>query len=401
MELFNRFTQCTLLTTSSIFAISPQIDLSPATLPLVNYNSQLSIFEMFDLKTYDGIMQLLEEVESGELEKKCTPFQLQQVNVFLANLAKEGDLSKESGEERNLVEDSEDLVYGKDIPVQFAYSLGTISDYQAIPAILHRQSQYDVLDCGGIGYVWNKTKKFAKKHKTAIIIGAVVVTVAVVAVIATPAAGVALGTAAGEALSSLSSGSSELAESEFCQRNSSVQNFSEFDGFSYDEPFIQSAMGKQVSYFKDNVVKEGFFNLPSGNQQGISIEEVGRIVGSLFAHDSVNQFSSPFHPFLEGLSGSKDIPRYESKAFIYESPSVFTHSEIDKRFSTDYASLFSDPSKEMNVNALSYKALGEKAISFGSYDQAVHDFNKVISINPTDPVTCSPKRSSVAMLDWT
>ncbi len=85
-------------------------------------------------------------------------------------------------------EDTDDLMYGEDSSFQLAHCLGNSNEYMIIPAVFNSYSGYNIVQCGTISKAWKKTKKFVKKHKKAIIIGAVVVvavsavTVAVVVV---------------------------------------------------------------------------------------------------------------------------------------------------------------------------------------------------------------------------
>ena len=92
-----------------------------------------------------------------------------------------------------------DLLYGEDSGFQLARYLESSSEYMIIPTVLNGYSGYNIVQCGKISKAWKKTKKFCKKHKKAIIIGAVVV-VAVAVVVATSAnTASAASTAAGAA----------------------------------------------------------------------------------------------------------------------------------------------------------------------------------------------------------
>jgi hypothetical protein len=48
--------------------------------------------------SYDDILRLLDEIESGRLEKKCSPEQVEKITNFIALLAKEGALPDNSAE---------------------------------------------------------------------------------------------------------------------------------------------------------------------------------------------------------------------------------------------------------------------------------------------------------------
>ena len=100
---------------------------------------------------------------------------MEYVNEYLAILAKEGILPGEFDEEAALEEDAYDLMYGKDSAFELTRFLENSYEYMIIPAVLSDYSGYNIIQCGKISKSWKKTKKFVKKHKKEIIIGAVVV----------------------------------------------------------------------------------------------------------------------------------------------------------------------------------------------------------------------------------
>ncbi|MBN1914311.1 MAG: hypothetical protein JW769_00265 [Parachlamydiales bacterium] len=338
--------------------------------------------------TYDEIIQMLDDLESGELEKRYSPEQLERVNEYLATLAREGILPNEFDEEADLEEDSYDLLYGEDSGFQLARYLESSSEYMIVPAVLNGYSGYNIVQCGKISKAWKKTKKFCKKHKKAIIIGAVffiaagAVTVAMgIATSASVAS--AASTAAGAAGAASGSGSSK---SESSGSSSSTSNSSQTS--SNTAPTFQRAMEDQFVSFKEHLAGENFFQ-PSGAGQDLSIEETGRVAGSLFAHDSFNYFNNqiPNYPQLsEELRSISSHPDFSLPPGASDNPLGFGHDEIDSRFASNCGPMFSDPSKEVNIDALSYQMRGEAARHYGYYGQAVDDFSKVISMNPTDPM---------------
>ncbi|MCI0381629.1 MAG: hypothetical protein L0207_01045 [Chlamydiae bacterium] len=110
----------------------------------------------------------------------------------------------------------------------------------------------------------------------------------------------------------------------------------------------------------------------------MSIQENGKILGSLFAHSTfkdLENYTNQYSPFAQeiqnlGLQNRLSLPTGNG------------HQEIDRKFSTDYASSF-DPGKETNFNALSYQMRGEMALTYGYNRQAVKDFGKAIELGPT------------------
>ncbi len=111
-------------------------------------------------------------------------------------------------------------------------------------------------------------------------------------------------------------------------------------------------MEDQVTSFKEHLAGENFFQ-PSGAGQDLSIEETGRVAGSLFAHDSFNHFKnqiSNYPQLSEELRGISSHPDFALPSGATDNPVGFGHNEIDSRYS---GSLFSDPSREVNIDALS------------------------------------------------
>ena len=190
--------------------------------------------------TYDETLQLLEDLESGELEKKYSALELERINEYFALLAKEGCLPGEVEEEKILEEDSYDLFYGEDNAFQLAYYLDGGNEYTIMPAILYNHSNYDVIQCGKISKAWKKTKKFVSKHKKEIIIGAIVVVavaVVAVAVISSSTAATVAGAAGAAGAVASDSGppkSESIGSSSFTSSDSQIS--------SNGAPTFQSAM---------------------------------------------------------------------------------------------------------------------------------------------------------------
>ena len=138
------------------------------------------------------------------------------------------------------------------------------------------------------------------------------------------------------------------------------------------------AINDQLSSFKEKIEQNQFFQSedPAFWQQNLSWEENGRVLGSLLAHDSFGVLQNQM-PYFPGF-GQAPIPTGEGP--------YIGHPEIDNKFSTDYTYLFTSPTQEVNFNFLSHQVRGETALTFGYYDQAVHDFGQAIETNPMNPV---------------
>lgn len=143
-------------------------------------------------------------------------------------------------------------------------------EYTIEPAIFFLGTK-DVITCKSKEKKKEKAiKKFVKKHKKAIIIGAIIlVTVAVVVVTAVCiSSGAATAAAAGGALASAggSPGSNTTKSGDSDQS-------------------LSATLKSQTSSFKEINAQELFPENLETN--GVSLEENGRIVGSLFAHKTI------------------------------------------------------------------------------------------------------------------
>nr|NGX37690.1 hypothetical protein [Chlamydiota bacterium] len=97
--------------------------------PLPKVSEQnINIEENHSLLTYDTVMNLLDDLDSGELEERCTSEDLERINDFLIHLAQEGDISDESSDLEN---DIAALLHQNDSYFEFAFTSGN-EDYIVI-----------------------------------------------------------------------------------------------------------------------------------------------------------------------------------------------------------------------------------------------------------------------------
>ena len=365
MRKLQLFTHCILLATTPTLFAYPQNHLPHVTASVVNYGYSQETEEWVRPTTYDEIMQMLEDLESGELERRHSPLQLEKVNEYLAILAKEGILPDEFEEEVALQEDTYDLMYGEDSAFELARYLENSSEYMIIPAVLNSYSGYNIVQCGKISNAWKKTKKFVKTHKKEIIIGAVIVVavaivvVAVVAVSSTTAATAVAG-AAGAAASGAVSGSSDSSHSESKEEPPSISAVPKETSppltDANEAPVMKAAIGEHISAFKEFLVEDKAAQQidRSKGWDEMSFGEKAREAGSNIAHQAFDEIAdlakvvpqlceeakelgSKFLPESLKLPDSEDI---ESPIENYENLVANGHKAIDAVFSTDQAELF-------------------------------------------------------------
>lgn len=394
--MFRLLVNSTLLFTIPSIALYPQGNAEKVSIQKQKATQEDRQAQGINIPSYEEIMRLLEGIESGELEKRCSAEELNRITHYIAFLAQEGVLPDGSEESLSLGDDIEGLINEEKSPYAYTFYSGFPNDYMIAPAIFYGHE--DVVLCKSWAQKqWKHTTKFCKKHKKAIIIGAtVVVAVAAVVVavavivpaltagavdtIAASAAG-----AVGAASASATSGSDKTEEknpekeSFFISRDPPPPM-----AVVEDAPILKSAIDNQISSFKENIVQQQFFHQVEfrDHPQELSFKENGRILGSLFAHDSLNalQNQTSNNPRL-----AQEIEEMKLKySFVVPgwNNNSTGHSEIDRRFSTDYTHLYANSGGEVDFNTLSYQVRGERALAYGYLTQAVQDLDKAIELGP-------------------
>ncbi|MCC6127601.1 MAG: hypothetical protein IT584_00135, partial [Chlamydiae bacterium] len=374
MKFFSKIVHFALLITTSTWAIQPVSE--PREIVQQTFQETIQIPDLRTL-SYDEVVDLLALVESDSFEDNCSLGELDQLNQFVALLAIEGA----TDDERVDVGNSIASLFGKDF---FEYALFMKDGYVAKPAI-YIEGAYDVELCRSwIKKKWDATRDFCKKHKKAIIIGAIVVVavavVVVTAVAISTSAVSAAGAAAGGALATAED-STETSPSSTGSRGS----YSESKGESSNESLI-SSLQNQVSTFKETVAQEQFAAI--NESSGISIEENGRIVGSLFTHKAVDAITTNLAQKPSIINELRDLridSQYPIPRWLQTYPgssTIMPHPTTDLAFSTNYTSTYSS---EYDVNMLFYQARGNLALSSGYYSQAIQDFSSAITMDPHNP----------------
>ena len=327
--------------------------------------------------SYDEIIDLLALIESDDsLEERCSIDQLDQMNRLMSFLAMEGATENEKGDVAmsitNLFETDD---------CQYAYWINSNTQYTDQPAIFRNGPQKFVLCKSWFKKQWDQTRKFVKEYKKEIIIG-VIVAIVVTAVIV---AGVYMAPAAAEAIAGGLGASAAALEA--ASNHSETQ-----DHASYLEPesletsheeFLKTSLRGQITTFKENIAQEQLEAISGSNE--ISIEENGRILGSLFTHKTIDILSTQAaeNPFLYselqnfGKDNCYPLPKWAN------SPNLSPHALTDLAFSTHYSPTYA--SNNTDLNTLTYQARGDWALSSGCYAQALQDFGRAVEIEPNNP----------------
>lgn len=352
MRKFHVLVHTLLLATSPSLFAYPQFD--PPIIQQVN--SQEMPYDGFNL-TYDGILDLLKDIESGKIEEYPEE-KLDRISHFLTFLAQQGMLPREDAANTDLEKDIAALYADEEDFCNYAYATHLNGEENATIMLCKHKHKYK----HGHKHKHKKkffaeVKDFVKKHKKAILIGAAVIIGATVVIIAIAAASTATAVAAASAATS-----------------AAATNTPHTSEHAADTPQLKSALENQITTFKETLVTEEHLN---GN---LPIEENMRTLGSLFAHQGTQELQQQLANSPQ-LHQEIETVRWYNNGF----PTQFGHYDIDQKFSTDYAPLYAAPQTDFNI--LAYQARGEKALTSGYYEQAVHDFGKAIDLNPSNPLT--------------
>jgi len=331
--------------------------------------------------SYDDVLDLLEELEEGDLEDRCGPEGLLQINRFMAHLAQQGLLPGDIEEEFELEKDIQELVNSTSDLNGFERSSYLKDQYVVFPAIFYNTS--DVVLCKNWAQKgWKNTKKFVKKHKKAIIIGAViVVAITAVLVVAVASSAGAAATAAAAAGASLSSSDENIIPSSqknedaiFCDSLHESQLVDSVFLVAEDFPTFKNALDEQISSFKEMVVEDGFFQDDyMMNSVDPSFKEKARSFGAFLAHETlvgISQLAS-FVPQLgeeiKNLGGLLSPIQFNSMtnsehfrgdlAKNYERLMASGHQKIDQFFSTDQSDRYTPEAKASQVDHFSISVL--------------------------------------------
>jgi hypothetical protein len=393
MRKFHRLISSLLLLTCTSFLTCPQYAHSSPQfqeLPFADFNL-----------TYDDVLRLLRDIEEERIDN-LSEEELNRISRFVAYLAEIGIDPKNIDANVTLKNDIAALFHDQEYFYEFAQQGNSAYASTTLSALLNGKGDAMARLCKRKKdkkkdkkekHKKDKKKKeeikkdnhkhedhekhehkkgffsriahFVKKHKKAIIIGAVIVVAAaavVVAVGAVSTAAAAKGaTAVGAAVAPA------LAPSD--KKNKTESSSSPPPDPTGIPPEMAGAVNDQIFVFQEKIGQNQFFDTadPMFGQQSVPVQENGRILGSLLAHDSFKalQDQIPYHP---------------------DQDPYFGQSQIDSKFSTDYMHLFTNPTHEINFNALPYQVRGGTALNYGYYDQAVCDFGKAIGENPTDPI---------------
>ncbi|MES2200072.1 MAG: tetratricopeptide repeat protein [Chlamydiota bacterium] len=322
--------RCSKILSSFLFALiilsliaSPQSQIFATSIHIASESETNSLVEEPYLSSYDNILNMLDELEKGDLEERCSLEELENLNLYIASLARQGILSGEE-EDETLEDDIQELLSLEVNPYGYAYSIYGGGEYVMTPAILYGQG--DIVLCKSF---WKKTKHFVKKHKKAIIIGAVIVVAA--------AAVAAAGAAASAPESHKKRTDEELG----------------------DSSFTQAVLEEEISSLKEFIHEEHFFE----TNPKFSLEENGRVLGQALAHQ-----------------GLENRAEYSSNPYLSE----LKTKVMDQAFLSSDAYPIPVENLGMDFRENAYQLRGERSLDLRYNDQAILDLGQVIELNPNN-----------------
>ena len=332
-----------LLVRAVLFFTIPALTLYPQT-DVYTVETSKQMLDNLHLWTYDDILGFMDRIEYGELD--CTQSDLIRINQFLARLAKEGVVPGDP-QEAEILEDIQELLEEQDYSYENTRSLAHTYDYVIIPTIY--RGKIDSILCRGwvgrsvhqtgkfMSTKCHQTKKFVKKHKKPIIIGAAVVVVAVTVV--TVVGAVAAASAASAAVVAVSN--------EEKPKDKHSENYSNETSPSEGFP-VESMIEERVSTFKETLAEDNYADACANKYEELSFGEKVRNLASDLAHqvfDEIFGLTRQGAEFKDEIKtiGQKILPEAIFSSDLSEHSNleecgknmVTGHERIDRVFSTD------------------------------------------------------------------
>lgn len=309
-----------IITTPTLLATPPQV----IKVRSKKLDKNFKKYERYHLVTYDQIISLIQEVESGKAEKKYKEKNLKRINRFLAYLAAEGS-SSNSEDALALQADVEDLL-GDD----YAYAFAVNHD------------QIDPTLCKNwFSSSWKKTKSFVRNHKKEILIGAAIVVGTTILVIAIVAAS---STGAAAALAGAAGAAAEAKNSENADIPTLLENAEECE-------ILRAAVREHVAEFKEFIAEDIVIQTTDIEREP-TFGEKARELGAFFAHEAFEEIAdlaSLMPQFSQELNdlGDKVIPgeRSSDPYENYHNLVAQGHKMIDGIFSTELSDIYSEEAK--------------------------------------------------------
>lgn len=347
--------------------------------------SHEKMYDGFNL-TYDDILDLLQDIEAEVIED-FSEEQSNKISHFITFLARQGTLHGDYAALARLQNDTATLFGDQSNFFDYTYASPCINTSTIFPTLVNNAEDAMIFLCK---YKKDKQKKkkekknkkqkskqhhhqssftriknFIKKHKKAIIIGAIVViaTAVVIVAIAGTVSSAGAAAAAAAAAGTATNGNNKNEPKEQGQEQDLLSSpISDSLSFVNQIPELESAIETHTSNFKETVTKKDLLHISnqSHEDEDIALEEKARNLGAILAHQALDGVAEllSFAPHL--LEEIKDVgQQIFPECFIdlqdefeitpvknFENLMAIGHEKIDVVFSTEQASFYTPEAKD-------------------------------------------------------
>lgn len=292
------------------------------------------VLDISNLRTYDDFLFLVDALERGDLEKRCSLAELEQINHFLITMAREGLLP--DNDETVLESDIEEFLMQE----QQLFSSLSGGEMRLVPAVAGFRQELLFVQAGWISNSWKATKKFVKKHKTEILIGVAAVAVGgIVVYVIVSGSSAAAGAVAGAA--AVAAGTEPKAQAKKPAKDPQVKQLVKEKVTSFKQVVAEKL---PPEHSVDEIVQRSFAE-ELKHTASRATHELIDTAADLFSDlpkfaEGVNELTAKAHSLFSDRPLSESSP-----ADHFEETIASAHKQVDRFFATDYAASYSPEAK--------------------------------------------------------
>ncbi|MCK4934952.1 MAG: hypothetical protein KAR79_05135 [Simkaniaceae bacterium] len=311
--------------------------------------------------TYDEILDWIDQLESGELDDVYEDKDIPLIQAFIADLARAGILPNDTDEESALELDIEEMFNEDDSPEEIAYSYDMGTDYLYSPTIFYGDMEL-MLCTAWYKQPFKNTKKFIKKHKTAVMIGTAVVVAAAVVICVVAASPAVVAGAAGAASSIDRDKKSPAKEKQLPPQLHSQEVTTTIP--TEEAPKLQMILDESCESFKDMIIEDHLIATNFIETDGTrSVRETFRDMGAYLAHETFDAVADLVAILPQIATEAKEIQENwlpdslktkpdqlntsQHPMEVYEDLQATCHEKIDQAFDTNQAHRYTPEAKEV------------------------------------------------------
>lgn len=311
--------------------------------------------------TYDGFLETIDAIEDGRLENHTTPEEFEKLKDWVVTIAREGI---DAEEQFTLEKDIQELL---DSGEGFELACAHAHDY------VYVDDHGQIITCSWASKRWRHLKGFVKKHKKALIIGAVAIA-ATAAVIGYLAAAPAVAAAAGSATSL----KSEKPRDPTYQHAQATAPSPSHSPNASESSSLKQILEEQKTAFKESVHQENFLPNSSYSIWGDLGREMDATLARHNYHSLVNKITND-PKLLHDMPSLNANHTWNNVPVGIDLEKIHTIPIMHCKHGMCYQNL-----PEYGFAAALYQASGEVAASHGMHADAVRNFTKAIDKSPTN-----------------